>query len=58
MNIVSTFLCLNTTLKILERRGEGRVTSELNDIFLIINELDEKKSLHALPRFVSDSVRG
>ena len=30
--------------------------SVLNDIFLIINELDEKQSLRTLPTFVSDSV--
>jgi len=42
--------------KVRDRRdGEGRGSRELDDVFLIVKELDEKFLLSKLPKFVSDS---
>ena len=38
------------------RQGDGRVEQKTKDIFLIINELDEKQRFSQLPMFVSDSA--
>ena len=34
------------------RDGDGRITREVDDIFLLISHLDEQKELGSLPRFV------
>jgi hypothetical protein len=56
MNVVSTFKDIIAVTKVRERRGDGRAENEVNDIFSIIKELDEKQTLSNLPIFVSDSV--
>ena len=56
VNIVSTLSGIDSLSKIRDRRGESREKHELEDIFTIITELDEKKVLHSLPKFVSDSA--
>jgi hypothetical protein len=53
---VSTLSNIESLAKIRSRRGDGRVEQEISDIFLIINELDEKQRLSQLPKFVSDSA--
>jgi hypothetical protein len=53
---VSTLSNIESLAKIRTRRGDGRVEHEINDIFLLISELDEKQRLFQLPKFVSDSA--
>lgn len=54
LNAVSTFSGINALSRIRDRHGDGRERRELDDIFTIINELDEKKVLSDLPTFVSN----
>jgi hypothetical protein len=52
---VSTLSNVESLLKIRARRGDGRAEHEVDDIFTIITELDEKQILCQLPTFVSDA---
>jgi hypothetical protein len=56
LTCVSTLKSVESLSKIRGRRGDDRAEHELNDIFLIISELDEKQTLCQLPLFVSDSA--
>jgi len=55
VNIVSTLSDKLTTKVRDSRDGDGRICRELDDIFTVINDLDEKLILDKLPLFVSDS---
>jgi len=55
VNIVSTLSDKLTTKVRDTRDGDGRICRELDDIFTVINDLDEKLILDKLPLFVSDS---
>jgi hypothetical protein len=56
VNCVSTLSDIDSLSKIRDRRaGDLREKHELDDIFTVLAELDQKKMLGQLPKFVSDS---
>jgi hypothetical protein len=56
LSYVSTLNNVESLSKIRARRGDDRTEHELDDIFTVITELDEKQTLSQLPTFVSDSA--
>lgn len=56
LSCVSTLYNVESLSKIRTRRGDDRTEHELDDIFTVITELDEKQTLSQLPTFVSDSA--
>jgi len=56
LDSVSSITELTCMTKIRNRRGDedGRSARELDDIYIILNEFNEKKMLRQLPKFVSD----
>jgi len=56
MLAVSNNFDISCLTKIRGRRGDGRAEHELDDIFTIITECDEKLLISQLPKFVSDNA--